>query len=136
MPSLLDGRKAHLITSEGLTLYLTQTELHRLFQQAHESLADGGFFITEIYLESKLTTIRQNPQTNTAMSMIMRQIGRTPGFLDDGNAETLLKDTGFARIDHVPLVDLMAEIGEVVPVDIVWLYQAQKGKPEKTNLPA
>lgn len=124
---LLDGRKANIITSEGLTLYLTPAELERLFSQARDSLVDGGLIIAEVYYETKLTMIRQNPQTNSAMSMVLRQIGRTPGILYDAQvAKGLFERSGLAVMKEYPLVDLMAELKEISTVDVVSIYVTQK----------
>ena len=44
LDEVLEGRKANLITSEGLTLYLTPDENSRLCKQIAACLAPGGVF--------------------------------------------------------------------------------------------
>ncbi len=49
LADVLDGRKADLITSEGLSLYLSMAENKHLFEQVSACLAPGGVFMVEIY---------------------------------------------------------------------------------------
>ena len=123
LSDILEGRKADLITAEGITLYLTTAEAMRLLQQVRVSLADNGVYISEIYFTAKLNDVRHHAQGSTVVSMFLRQIGRTPGILpSDLVATSMFQEAGFGQIERFPLADLMEEMGQVRPVDVVTLY--------------
>ncbi len=128
---VLDGRKADLITSEGLTLYLTQEENMRLFRQAEDSLKPGGLLMVEIYLKDKLQRLRQNPNVNTVASFVFRMVGSVPGIMDSmDTAIKLLTDARLDQIKAYPVADLMGELEQPKPVDLISIVVARKPAAE------
>jgi O-methyltransferase involved in polyketide biosynthesis len=127
----LGGRKADLITSEGLTLYLTADEMERFFQMTSASLKPGGLLIVEMYFNDKATQLRQNRDTNTVASFVMQMVGNMPGIVKD--METALgyfERAGLVDVTEYPLVDLMAELGEPKPIDVISVMTARKPQPD------
>lgn len=128
---VLDGRKADLITSEGLTLYLTQEENMRLFRQVEGSLKPGGILMVEIYLKDKLQRLRQNPNVNTVASFVFRMVGSVPGIMDSmDKAIQLLSDANLDQIKAYPVADLMGELEQPKPVDLISIVVAHKPAAE------
>jgi O-methyltransferase involved in polyketide biosynthesis len=128
--TVLGGRQAHLITSEGLTLYLTPDEMSRLFTQAAASLSPNGVFITEMYFRDKIQHIRQAPQTSGTASFILRMVGSVPGVVTDTEmAVQRLSDAGFVNIETHSPVDMMVEHGQAPPIDVISMMTARKPAP-------
>jgi O-methyltransferase involved in polyketide biosynthesis len=127
LKEVLDGRKADLITSEGLTLYLTATENARLFRQASSALAPGGIFMAEVYFKDKLQRLRQNPNVNTVASFIFRLVGSVPGLMANMDAASqLMTEAGLDQIKEYPVTDMMEELGQPKPLDVISIVVAHK----------
>ncbi len=124
---ILEGRKADLITSEGLTLYLTKDENARLFQQASSSLKPGGVYMAEVYFREKLARLRQNPNVNAVASFVLRMVGSVPGMMPSLDFVTqLMFEAGLDQIAEHPVTDMMDEIGQPKPVEIISIMVARK----------
>lgn len=123
----LEGRKADLITSEGLTLYLTREENARLFQQAADCLKPGGVFMVEVYFRDKLAHLRQNPNVNAVASFVFRMVGAVPGLMPNLDyAVQLMSDGGLDQVRDYPVTDIMGEIGQPKPLDVISILVARK----------
>lgn len=124
---VLEGRKANLITNEGLTLYLTPAENERLFHQAASSLLPDGLFIVEIFFRDKFLKIQQDPSVRTAASFVLRMVGNVPGLMENSDAalQALLRADFEAVVEH-PVVDMMDELGQPRPYDVNSILVARK----------
>ena len=132
LADVLEGRKADLITSEGLTLYLTPDENARLCKQIAACLAPGGVFMEEIYLRDKFLTLRQSPNVNSVASFILRMVGGVPGIMPKvDTAKKYLSDAGFTGITEYPVTEMMKELEQTPPVDVISIMVAhQPAAPE------
>jgi O-methyltransferase involved in polyketide biosynthesis len=136
LQAALGGRKADLITSEGLTLYLTPKEQHRLFSQVAANLADDSVFITEVYFQSKLDHLRQQRKINSVASFVIRLVGKLPGMMPDPETcRKRLTEAGLSNLEEYAVVDMMEKIGQPKPVDVISIMVARKstaGVPQST----
>lgn len=127
LSDILGGRKADLITSEGLSLYLSKEENMRFFQQACASLKLDGVFMVEMYFQDKLTLLRRNPNVNAVASFIFRIVGSVPGLMANAAAgKQLMSEAGLDTVIDYPLVDLMDQIGQPRPLDVISIMTARK----------
>ncbi|MEO8609202.1 MAG: class I SAM-dependent methyltransferase [Chloroflexota bacterium] len=127
LSDVLEGRKADLITCEGLTLYLTQVENTRLFNQISSSLKAGGVMMVEIYFKDKLQHLRQNPNVNSVASFVFRMVGSVPGIMPNlETATTLMTEAGLAEIVDQPVTALMEIMGQPAPLDVISIVLANK----------
>lgn len=123
----LEGRQADMITSEGLTLYLTQNEYTRLFQNVYDSLAPGGLFMAEFYFKDKLLELRKSPNINSVASFVFRMVGHVPGILPDlPTAFQYFSQAGFTDMVEYPVTEIMDKIGQTKPVEIISIIAAHK----------
>ncbi len=120
LSEVLDGRQADLITSEGLTLYLTQHENQRFFKQVATCLAPGGTFLVDIYFKDKIQHVRRSPHTNNAASLILRMVGAVPGLMPDkATAESYFTEAGLTQVQEFPLAAMMEELNHPKPLDVI-----------------
>jgi O-methyltransferase involved in polyketide biosynthesis len=127
LSDVLEGRKADLITAEGLTLYLTRTENSRLFKQISSSLKPGGIMMVEIYFRDKLQHLRQNAHINSVASFILRMVGSVPGLMPDlETVKQLMSEAGLGEIAEHPVSTMMEELGQPKPVDVISIILAHK----------
>jgi O-methyltransferase involved in polyketide biosynthesis len=133
LADVLDGRKADLITSEGLTLYLTEHEQARFFTQVETNLADDGIFIGEVYFLDKFQEIRRSANINAVASFIFRMVGNVPGVIPNKEVcRQRLSAAGLGNFEEYPVVDLMDELGQQKPVDVISVIVARKTKSQST----
>jgi hypothetical protein len=136
---ILEGRKADLITSEGLTLYLTEYEQTRFFRQVEANLAEDGIFIGEVYFGDKLQKLRQSPNINAVASFVFRMVGNVPGVMPNEEVcHQRLVACGLGNFEEYPVVDLMETLKQPKPVDVISVIVARKTpkagvKPVQTN---
>ncbi len=134
LSDLLEGRQANLITSEGLTLYLTPDENTRLFQQVSACLAPGGIFMCEIYFKNKLQKLQQNPNVNTIASFVFRIVGSVPGLMADAEtAIELMSQAGLDQVTEYLVTDMMDEMGKPKPLDVISIMVAHKPVPAASD---
>jgi O-methyltransferase involved in polyketide biosynthesis len=127
LSDVLSGRKANLITSEGLSLYLTPKENARFFKHIAGSLAPDGIFMVEIYFNTKLQKLQQNPNVRNVASFIFRMVGSVPGLMANaGVAAQIMSEAGFDQISEHAVVDMMDEIGQPKPLDVISIMVAHK----------
>ena len=127
LSEVLEGRKADLITSEGLTLYLTPIENARLFKQISSSLKPEGVMMVEIYFKDKLQHLRQNPNVNSVASFIFRMVGSVPGLMANMDAATnLMTEAGLAEVVEHPVTAMMEAMGQPKPLDVISIVVAHK----------
>lgn len=123
----LDGRQADLITSEGLSLYLTHDEYVRLFNNVEDTLLPGGHFMIEMYFKNKLQELRKSPNINGVASFVFRMVGHVPGILpDQSSASKYFTQVGMTDITEYVVADVMGEIGQKKPVDLISIMTARK----------
>lgn len=127
LSEVLNGRKADMITAEGLTLYLTPTENARLFRQISSCLKPEGAMMVEVYFKDKLQHLRQNANVNSVASFVIRIVGNIPGLVP--NMETvrkLMTEAGLGEIVDYPVTNLMDELGQPKPLDVISIVMAHK----------
>jgi O-methyltransferase involved in polyketide biosynthesis len=124
---VLKGRSADMITSEGLTLYLTPKEQARLFSQVEANLVPYGVFMTEVYFHNKLQQVRKSAQVNSVASFVFRLVGNVPGIMpDEAACLHRMSEAGLMSFEEFPVVKVMEEIGQRKPVDIISIMVARK----------
>jgi O-methyltransferase involved in polyketide biosynthesis len=127
LSEVLEGRKADLITCEGLTLYLTPAENSRLFKQVSSSLKPGGVVMVEIYFKDKLQHLRQNPNVNSVASFVFRMVGSVPGIMPDfATATKIVTEAGLAEVSEHPVAAMMEVMGQPAPLDVISILLANK----------
>jgi O-methyltransferase involved in polyketide biosynthesis len=131
LEDVLDGRKADLITSEGLTLYLVEEEQNRFFKQVEANLKPDGVFMCEVYFQDKFQKIRTSQKVNAVASFVLRMVGNVPGIIpDQETCRQRLAASGFTRVEEYLVTDMMDEIGQPKPVDIISIIVAHKASVE------
>jgi O-methyltransferase involved in polyketide biosynthesis len=136
---VLEGRKADVIASEGLTLYFTAAEIIQMNHHLRLSLVDGGAYITEIYYRDKFEEARSSPQVNSAVSYFLRQAGHIPGLAtNDEMARSWFTEAGFGRVETHQMLPLLTDIKQPLPgVDIATIVVARNGTaPAQPDLKA
>jgi O-methyltransferase involved in polyketide biosynthesis len=129
LADVLGGRKADLISAEGLTLYFSPEEIMRMNRHLRASLVEGGVYITEIYYREKFAEARQLPNLNSAISYFLRQAGNIPGLAaDDAMARTWFTEIGFDPVESYHMPQIFTEIGARTPLlDIAAIIVAHNG---------
>jgi hypothetical protein len=126
---VLKGRSADVITSEGLTLYLTPKEQARFLSQVEANLVPNGVFMTEVYYLDKLQTLRKSTQVNSVTSFIFRLVGNVPGIMpDEVTCLQRFRDSGLTDFEEYPVVKMMEEIGQKKPLDVISIMVARKSQ--------
>ena len=79
----------------------------------------------EIYLRDKFLTLRQSPNVNSVASFVLRMVGGVPGIMPNvDTAKQYLSDAGFTGITEYPVTDMMKELGQTPPVDVISIMVA------------